>query len=73
MHADEARLHYAPTSVGALMDPTFLRDAVRDAEGGYRAVMAPSRALFARSIQAMRRFRLRMRAHASGPLQGRSG
>lgn len=33
MHADRGQVHYAPSSVGALMDPTFLRNAVCDADG----------------------------------------
>jgi len=33
MHAGQAPLHYAPSSVGALMDPVFLRGAVLDADG----------------------------------------
>ena len=36
MHAGQAPLHYAPASVGALMDPAFVRDAVHDAEGEHR-------------------------------------
>ena len=33
MHAGQIPLHYTPTSVGALMDPAFLRGAVLDADG----------------------------------------
>jgi hypothetical protein len=33
MHAHQAQPHYAPSSVGALMDPTFLRRAVIDMNG----------------------------------------
>lgn len=36
MHSDQTHLHYSPSSVGALMDPVFLRGAVVDAEGGRR-------------------------------------
>jgi hypothetical protein len=31
--------HYAPASVGVLVDPEFLRDAVLDANGGRRAAV----------------------------------
>jgi len=37
MHAGQTPLHYAPASVGGLMDPVFLRRAVLDAEGGRHA------------------------------------
>jgi hypothetical protein len=37
MHAHQVQPHYAPSSVGALMDPAFLRDAVLDANGDRRA------------------------------------
>ena len=32
MHSPHSHPHYAPSSVGALMDPGFLRRAVDDAE-----------------------------------------
>jgi hypothetical protein len=37
MHEHLTQPHYAPASVGALMDPAFLRGAMLDAEGGRRA------------------------------------
>jgi len=43
MHAGQVPLHYAPVSVGALMDPAFLRDAVHDAEGEQHHGSAPTR------------------------------
>ena len=36
MHAGRIEHHYAPSSVGALMDPAFLRNAVSDADGTRR-------------------------------------
>jgi hypothetical protein len=33
MHTHQAQPHYAPSSVGALMDPAFLRRAVTDMNG----------------------------------------
>jgi hypothetical protein len=33
MHESQARIHYAPASVGALIDTALLRRAIRDAEG----------------------------------------
>lgn len=37
MHEHLTQPHYAPASVGGLMDPAFLRGAMLDAEGGRRA------------------------------------
>ncbi len=36
MQPDHDHPRYVPTSVGGLMDPTFLRDAVSDADGTRR-------------------------------------
>lgn len=36
MRADSYQPHYAPSSVGGLMDPAFLRSARLDADGGPR-------------------------------------
>jgi len=33
MHPSQSQVHYAPASVGALMDPAFLRGVVLDADG----------------------------------------
>ncbi len=40
MHSPNSHPHYAPSSVGALMDPGFLRRAVDDAESQGRAQQA---------------------------------
>ena len=40
MHASQAPLHYAPASVGALMDPEFLRGAVSDADGRHPSTVS---------------------------------
>jgi len=45
MHAHPVQPHYAPTSVGALMDPAFLRNAVIDANGDRRAESTASPSL----------------------------
>lgn len=37
MHANQTHLRYAPSWVGGLMDPGFLRHAVHDAEGEHDA------------------------------------
>jgi hypothetical protein len=34
MHESQTSIHYAPASVGALIDTGLLRRAIRDAEGG---------------------------------------
>lgn len=34
MHQSQDQIHYAPASVGALIDTGLLRRAIRDAEGG---------------------------------------
>jgi hypothetical protein len=54
MHAHQTQPHYAPSSVGALMDPVFLRGAVIDANGGHRAESAASPRLWLRWRVAMR-------------------
>ena len=41
MHAHQTQPHYAPASVGALMDPGFLRSAVIDANGDRPAERIP--------------------------------
>ena len=43
MHHQQSQLHYAPVSVGGLMDPGFLREAVQDSEGRMRSKSAPGR------------------------------
>ena len=43
MHTQQSSLHYAPVSVGGLMDPDFLREAVQDAEGRHRSVSSAGR------------------------------
>lgn len=53
MHAHQDQPHYAPASVGALMDPSFLRGAVIDANGDRRAENASSAALRLRWRAAM--------------------
>ena len=45
MHDHQAQPRYAPSSVGALMDPAFLRDAVMDANGDRRAESVSSASL----------------------------
>ena len=40
MHSPHSHPHYAPSSVGALMDPGFLRRAVDDAESQGHAQQA---------------------------------
>ena len=35
MHESQVQIHYAPASVGALIDTALLRRAIRDAEGGH--------------------------------------
>jgi hypothetical protein len=53
MHAYQDQPHYAPASVGALMDPAFLRSAVIDANGDRRDQTPPSAALLLRWRVAM--------------------
>ena len=43
MYTPQHQPHYAPSSVGALMDPVFLRQAVNDAdEQGFARESAPT-------------------------------
>jgi len=53
MHAHQDQPHYAPASVGALMDTSFLRGAVIDANGDRRAEATPSATLRLRWRAAM--------------------
>jgi len=53
MHAHQDQPHYAPASVGALMDTSFLRGAVIDANGDRRAETTPSATLRLRWRAAM--------------------
>jgi len=48
MQTQQTHVHYAPSSVGALMDPAFLREAVLDAESAGRHEQATA----GRSIRA---------------------
>ena len=63
MHAHQAEPHYAPASVGALMDPVFLRGAVIDANGGRRDERDPSLALQQRLRVAMQAVAAVFRRH----------
>ncbi|CAN5299125.1 hypothetical protein BH11PSE9_BH11PSE9_15310 [soil metagenome] len=44
MYSQHSHPHYAPSSVGALMDPAFLRRAIDDAEahGHAQQALAPA-------------------------------
>ena len=59
MHSSQSQVHYAPASVGALMDPEFLRGAVLDADGVHQ-LGADSRRIAARE-----RWRIALRSAAS--------
>lgn len=53
MHPHQAQPHYAPASVGGLMDPAFLRDAMIDAHGDRRVAPASLATLLLRWRTAM--------------------
>ena len=40
MPVNHTQPHYAPSSVGGLMDPAFLRGAMSDVNGGHRPMTA---------------------------------
>ena len=63
MHAHQDQPHYAPASVGALMDPAFLRGAVIDANGDRRDETTPSAALRLRLQAAMHAIATVFRRH----------
>lgn len=53
MHPHQAQPHYAPASVGVLMDPAFLRDAMIDAHGDRRVPAASLVTLLSRWREAI--------------------
>ena len=55
MQVPQSHVHYAPSSVGALMDPGFLRGAVLDAESeSHHWESATSQGLSARFCAVLR-------------------
>jgi len=63
MHAHQDQPHYTPASVGALMDPGFLRGAVIDANGDRRAENTSSTTLWLRWRVAMHAVAVVFRRH----------
>ena len=63
MHAHRDQPHYAPASVGALMDPGFLRGAVNDANGDRRAENSSSASLWLCWQLAMHAVAIAFRRH----------
>lgn len=72
MHAHQAQPHYAPSSVGALMDPAFLRAAVNDANGDRRAESTPSPTLRLRWRAAMHAVAAALRRHCHSDASSRA-
>ena len=68
MHAGQDSLHYAPASVGALMDTAFLRHAVHDVQGASHpaAEMSPGRRPTWRIALRHMMVQLRARVSANG-------
>jgi len=54
MYTPREQPHYTPSSVGALMDPAFLRRAVRDAQASGHAAVPPVKPAATRWQRAMR-------------------
>ncbi len=64
MHASQVSLHYMPSSVGALMDPAFLRDAMLDADGERHGPSRPPiPEPLRRAWRALRAITARLRRH----------
>jgi hypothetical protein len=63
MHGHQDRPHYAPASVGALMDPAFLRGAALDASGARRTESTSSVTMRERWRVAMRSIAAVFRRH----------
>jgi len=57
MHAGQIHVHYAPSSVGALMDPMFLRAAMCDADGIRREEAASTKLKWLKWKAAIRTWR----------------
>ena len=63
MRADSTQPHYAPSSVGGLMDPAFLRGARHDADGLPPVFHGEPPALWLRLQQAVHSVVAAMRHH----------
>lgn len=63
MHEHNGHAHYAPASVGALIDTAFLRRAAMDANDERRIERASPSAMRLRWIGAMRAFAFALRRH----------
>jgi len=63
MDAHHAQPHYAPSSVGGLMDPAFLRSAVMDANGDRRDDAASPQTLRLRWRGALHAIAVAFRRH----------
>lgn len=53
MSANHTQPHYAPASVGGLMDPAFLRGAMGDADAHHHPMAADPSARWSRLRQAV--------------------
>lgn len=63
MHEHNGQAHYAPASVGALIDTGFLRHAAMEANDERRAERARPSALRRRLSEAMRTLAAALRRH----------
>ena len=63
MRADSNQPHYAPSSVGGLMDPDFLRSARYDADGRQPVYADERPGLWLRLQQAVQSMLAVMRPH----------
>jgi hypothetical protein len=63
MHDHQTQPHYSPSSVGALMDPAFLRGVMLDTNGDHRAESAPCSTLRLRWRVALHAIAIALRRH----------
>jgi hypothetical protein len=63
MHDHQTQPHYSPSSVGALMDPAFLRGVMLDTNGDHHAESPSRSTLLVRWRVALHTIAIALRRH----------